>query len=73
MKSNHKITLSEREITVIRLISEGYSSKEIARKIYLSAKTIYNCRQELLDKTGCPNAAALVKWAIREGIIRLDG
>ena len=44
--------LSDREFEIVRLISEGLSSKQIADKIFLSTHTVNTHRRNILDKTG---------------------
>ena len=44
--------LSNREMDVVRLISEGYSNQEIAEKLYLSNGTVRNHVSMILEKTG---------------------
>jgi DNA-binding NarL/FixJ family response regulator len=55
-------TLTEREMQVINLIKEGHPSKEIARKLDLSTKTIEVHRHNILKKLKLNNAAALVNF-----------
>lgn len=62
-------SLSSREREVVRLTASGKSSKEIARSLGLSVKTIEKHRQSINRKTSCHNAAQLTLFAIREGII----
>ncbi|HEY6953876.1 MAG TPA: response regulator transcription factor [Flavisolibacter sp.] len=54
--------LSFREIEMIRLIREGFSSKEIAQKASISVKTVEVHRYNILKKLGLKNAAALVDY-----------
>jgi DNA-binding NarL/FixJ family response regulator len=60
--ANHPLT--KREIEILRYILEGYTNKEIAEKLHLSSRTIDAHRRNILQKTGCKNTAALVKWAL---------
>jgi len=60
--------LSRREREVLGLIADGYSSKEIARKLCLSTRTVENHRCRLMEKTGARGIAELTKYAIREGM-----
>lgn len=64
--------LSEREREVLKLMSEGHSTKEIASNFNLSIKTIETHRKNIMDKLGIRNIAALTKLAIREGLTSLD-
>lgn len=59
-------SFSERELDVLRLVCEGYSTKEVARKLGLQAKTIDEIRLRLMQKTGTERATALVRYACEE-------
>lgn len=61
-------TLKDREQEILRHISDGMSSKEIARQINISPKTVDACRRQIMDKLRIDSIAGLVKFAIREGI-----
>lgn len=52
--------LSLREIQIIKLIKEGLSSKEIARELWISVKTVEVHRYNILKKMKLKNSAALV-------------
>ena len=61
--------LSRRELEVLQLIYEGYSSKEIAAKLYLSLNTVNNHRKNMLEKTSTRNASELIHYAQKKGIL----
>lgn len=61
--------LSEREQEVLRLVALGYTSAEIAAQLNLSPKTIETYRARGMEKLGLPNRAALVRYALRKGLI----
>ena len=63
--------LSNREKELIRFIATGLRNKEIAEKIGLSIKSVEANRSRLMTKIGCNSAAALVRYAVREGIAEL--
>ncbi|MEN5379516.1 response regulator transcription factor [Sphingobacterium kitahiroshimense] len=65
-----KMGLSEREMEVLELIGEGYTNMQIADKLFLSKRTVEGHRQNLLEKTGVKNTAALIKYAIRTGLMQ---
>src|SRR5258706_2214963 len=52
--------LTPREIEVLRLIAEGYSTKEIAHRLKISFKTAVAHRTHLLQKLGIHESASLV-------------
>jgi DNA-binding NarL/FixJ family response regulator len=63
------IDLSKRELEVLALIAEGYTNQEIAEKLFTSKRTVEGHRQNLIDKTGARNTAALIRFAIVNGLI----
>jgi DNA-binding NarL/FixJ family response regulator len=64
------ISLSEREIEVIKLISDGFSNKEIADQLFLSTHTVNTHRKNIMNKLGIKNTAGIVIYAFRENIIQ---
>lgn len=64
--------LSDREREIVQLIAEGKSMKQIAYSLDLSIKTISTHRQNILRKLHVDSVAALVKYAIREGMVTLE-
>lgn len=62
-----EVTAREREI--LHLVAEGLSSKEIARRLHLSARTVETHRVHLMGKLHAENTAHLVRLGIREGVI----
>jgi DNA-binding NarL/FixJ family response regulator len=58
-------TLSDREIEVFQLIGNGFTTKEIARRLKLSPKTIDSYREHLKIKLNLKNGAELLRHAIR--------
>jgi DNA-binding NarL/FixJ family response regulator len=59
--------LTPREKDVLYLIAEGYSTKEISEKLFISINTIETHRKNMLFKTGLRNVAHLIKWAFENG------
>lgn len=60
---------SSRELEVLKLISEGLTSSEMSDKLFISKRTIEGHRQSLIDKTGSKNTAALIRFAVINGIV----
>jgi DNA-binding NarL/FixJ family response regulator len=58
-------TLSNREMEVFRLIGNGFSTRQIASQLGLSAKTIDSYREHLKVKLGLDNGADLIRHAIQ--------
>lgn len=63
------ISLSAREIEIIALISDGFSNKQIADKLFLSTHTVMTHRKNIMNKLGVNNTAGIVMYAVRENII----
>jgi DNA-binding NarL/FixJ family response regulator len=61
--------LTPRELQVVKLIAEGYTSDEIARTLMISKKTVDHHRGHVLDKLGLRNTAELTRYAIRRGLV----
>lgn len=62
--------LSDREREVLRLIALGYSNKEIAGQLDLSAKTIETYKARLIEKLGLSSRSELVRYALNQGWIQ---
>jgi DNA-binding CsgD family transcriptional regulator len=65
------IKLTKREIEVLKLIANSYSTPQISEKLFIAASTVETHRRNLIDKTGVPNSKALIKYAIEKGYINL--
>jgi DNA-binding NarL/FixJ family response regulator len=61
--------LSPREREVLRLTAEGYDSREIGDRLYLSPKTIETYRQRGMEKLGLQHRADLIRYALRHGLL----
>lgn len=59
--------LSPREIEIIKMIAEGKSSKEMAKIMFLSFRTIQNHRAKIMKKLNLKKNTDLVKYAIHKG------
>ena len=62
--------LSAREREVIKLIAEGYRTREIATFLSLSHKTVEKHRSNLMRKLSLRSAAAVTAYAIANGFVR---
>lgn len=67
--ASRKIPITPREIEVLKLIAQEYSNAEIARKLFISIRTVDTHRRNLLEKLNLKNTAGLVKYAIKEGLL----
>ncbi len=63
--------LTEREKEIVRLVAEGLSSREIAERLHISAKTVDTHRANVMEKLEVHSAGELIKRAIREGIVEV--
>jgi len=63
-QNNDTIFLSRREIEVLSLIAEGFTTKEIADKLFISALTVETHRKNLLTKLNAKNMVSLIKTAM---------
>lgn len=64
--------LSPRQREILQLIAEGLTSKEIARKLGLSVKTIETHRTQLMNHLDIHDVAGLVRYAIRTGLVSAE-
>ncbi len=63
--------LSDREKEILMEICNGLSNQEVAEKLYISKRTVEKHRANLMLKTGCPNTASLVVYAIKNNYLRI--
>lgn len=64
--------LSRREVEIVQLLCEGLSSKEMARCLHISAKTVENHRYyNIYRKCEVDSIAGLMRYAIRHGMIAI--
>lgn len=65
--------LTDREREVLKLIAEGYTSPEIADLLHISVKTVQAHRGHIMEKLDLHRPAALVRYAIRKGLVEAEG
>lgn len=65
-------SLSAREKQVILMVVQGETSAAIAQRLALSPKTVESYRARIMAKLGVSDMPALVRLALREGLIGLD-
>jgi DNA-binding NarL/FixJ family response regulator len=61
--------LTPRQREVLQLVAEGHSTKEIARRLDLSVKTVDTHRSQLMKQLDIHEVAGLVRYAMRMGLI----
>ncbi len=66
IKNNYKIfaCLTKREKTIIAMVANGKSSKEIAEELFISIHTVHTHRKNIIQKTDCQSFANLLKFAV---------
>ena len=57
------------ELRVLHFLAEGYSSKEIAKKLYLAVTTVETHRKRMLKKAHVRNSTELIRYALVNRII----
>jgi DNA-binding CsgD family transcriptional regulator len=65
------ITLTQREMVVLKMICEEYTNVQIAEKLFISSRTVDGHRTNLLAKTSSKNTAGLVVFAIKHGFFEI--
>ena len=61
--------LTDRERDVLKLVAEGYTTREIADMLVISPKTVEGHKSSLMSKLNVHNRIELVKYALRRGLI----
>jgi len=63
------VLLSEREVEIIQLIAEEFSSKQIAEQLFISSHTVNTHRKNIMHKIGVCNTAGILMYAVRNEIL----
>lgn len=63
-----EVELTPRELDVLRLLAQEFTTPEIAEKLFISPHTVESHRKNLLSKLGKKNTAGLVAWAVKMGL-----
>jgi DNA-binding NarL/FixJ family response regulator len=61
--------LTDRQIEVLKLVTEGHRSREVAKRLGLSIKTVESHRSEIMKRLRIHDVVSLVRYAIRVGLI----
>jgi len=61
--------MSKRELEILKLMADGFGSKQIAHKLHLSVNTINNHRKKMLQKANCNTSAELLNQAMKHGMV----
>ena len=62
------VELTEREVDIIKLIAKGYTNKEVADQLNISAHTVNTHRKNIMAKLNIKNVAGLVVYAFQEDL-----
>jgi DNA-binding NarL/FixJ family response regulator len=72
-KPSQVVQPTSRQLQIIQLLAQGKVNKEIAAELKISVRTAENHRANIMLKFGFHSLADLVRYAIREGIVPLQG
>jgi DNA-binding NarL/FixJ family response regulator len=61
--------LTPRQLEVLRLVAVGHTTRDIARRLKLSAKTVESHRGEVMKRLAIHDVVALVRYAMRVGLV----
>ncbi|WP_407405913.1 response regulator transcription factor [Chryseobacterium sp.] len=68
-KYNFKDPLTKREMEILKLICNGFSSKDICQQLFISINTVETHRKRILMKLNVKNSVGVVKYALENNII----
>lgn len=63
------VSLTPREVEIVRLCAEGKSAQEIAEALNLSKRTVEGHKQRIFSKLNCNSVIELVNYAYRNGLV----
>ena len=64
--------LTEREVEVLKLLTQGLQNKEIAEELVISERTVSTHVSNILSKLHLANRTQAALYALKEGLARLD-
>ena len=64
MDAEPSVGLTKREEEIVGLVAKGLTSQDIAKKLFISPRTVETHRARIMDKLGVNNAAGLVRFAL---------
>lgn len=62
-------TLTGREVQVLTMLADGFTTRKIAERLDISTKTVESHRASIMDKLGLRSVAELNRYAVREGLV----
>ncbi len=69
--ASFQVEITNREREILQLICDQYTTSEIAKKLYISPRTVDGHRNNMLQKFGCRNTAGLVVYALQNKLVSL--
>jgi ATP/maltotriose-dependent transcriptional regulator MalT len=64
-----ELTLTKRELEVLRLVAEGHTDREVADALVISTRTVNRHLSNIFVKLDVPGRAAAVAFAVRQGLV----
>lgn len=64
--------LTPRQLEVLRMIAERHTTKDIARQLNISVKTVESHRAQLMERLNIHDVAGLVRYAIKMGVVMIE-
>jgi DNA-binding NarL/FixJ family response regulator len=64
--------LTPRQVEVLTLVAQGLSTRDIARALTISVKTVETHRAQLMQRLNIHDVAGLVRYAIKKGLVNVD-
>jgi two-component system nitrate/nitrite response regulator NarL len=68
-KTQSQTHITNKELEIIRMLSQGLTTKQIAEKLFISIHTVNTHRKNILQKLGLKNTSELLMYVVRHGII----
>ena len=69
----YRPALAPRERAVLQLLAKGTATNGIAAHLNISVKTVESYRRNMMEKLNMRSIAELTKYAIREGLVSIEG
>jgi DNA-binding CsgD family transcriptional regulator len=64
-----RFALTKRQVEILRLVALGETTKEIARRLEISPKTVEFHRSRLMERIGARDVTGLVRYALQSGVL----
>lgn len=68
--SSEDVKLTEREIEILKLVSEELSNQEISERLYISPRTVESHKRNMISKLDVKNSIGLVRYALENGLVK---